>query len=58
MRNIFAAEQALYLAHLEFALGEARIAAVGFALVTDRGQAIGVDGQAEQLVLVGLEGRG
>ena len=50
--NVLAAEQVLHLAHLKFALGVARIAAVGLALIADRGKAVRVDGQAEQFVLV------
>ena len=52
VRDVFAAEQVFHLAHLELALGVAGVAAVGLALVADGGQAVGVDGQAEQLVLV------
>ena len=57
MRDVLSAEQALHLAHFELALGEARIAAVGFALVADGGEAVRVDGQAKQLVMVLLEYR-
>ena len=56
VRNVLATEQILHLAHFELALGVARIAAVGLALVADRGEAVRVDGQAEQLVLVGAQG--
>src|SRR5690606_40598579 len=38
-----------------FALGEAGVAAVRAALVTNARQPVGVDGQTEQLVLVGFE---
>ena len=50
--NVLPAEQALYLAHFELALGKAGIAAVGLAFVADGGEAVWVDGQAEQLAVV------
>ncbi len=50
--NVLPAEQVLYLAHFELALGKAGVAAVGLALVADGREAVGVDGQAEQLVVV------
>jgi hypothetical protein len=56
VRDVLAAEQVFHFAHFELALGVARIAAVGLALVADRGEAVGVDGQAEQLVLMGAQG--
>src|SRR5690606_8211742 len=57
-RDVLALEQLLHLAHLELALGEAGVAAVGLALVADGGEPVRVDGQAEQLLLVHLEGVG
>ena len=42
--DVFLAEQVLHLAHFELALGEAGIAAVGFAFVANRRQPVGVDG--------------
>src|SRR5690606_1437079 len=56
--NVFAAEQVFHFADFELALGEAGITAVGFALVANRGQAIRIDGEAEQLLPIGLQHRG
>lgn len=55
VRNILAAEQIFHLAHFKFALGVARIAAVGLAFVADGGEAVRVDGQAEQFVRMGAQ---
>ena len=53
--DVLAAEQVFHLAHFEFALGETGVAAVGLAFVADGSQAVRVDGETEQLVLVLLE---
>lgn len=50
--DVFTAEQTLHFAHFELALGIAGIAAIGLALVADSGEAIRIDGQAEQLFAV------
>lgn len=58
VRDVFPAEQVFHFPDLELALREARIAAVGLALVADGGEPVRVDGQAEQLVTMGTQGGG
>ena len=58
MRNVFTLEQTLNLTHFKLALGVAGILAIGFALVANGGQAVRVDGQAEQLVFVFTQAAG
>ena len=54
--NILATEQIFHFAHFELTLGIAGVAAVGLALVADGREAVRVNGQAEQLVLVRAQG--
>ena len=55
MRDVFALEQAFNLTHFKLTLGKAGVAAIGLAFVANGGEPNRIDGQAEQLVLVGLQ---